>query len=190
MLKAQHPEYELFSMGIHARSGVTCADCHMPFKRVGGQKISDHHVRSPLLNVNRSCQNCHRATEQELIARVEDIQARTTEMTYRAFDALMALIDDLERVQKTEGETPRVKEARELHRKASWYVDFVDAENSTGFHAPQEAARLLQMSVDYSRQGQLVLSGGTTRSTATIHLPDMRNPANKAPPAANGVIRR
>jgi nitrite reductase (cytochrome c-552) len=189
MVKAQHPEYELASMGIHARSGVTCADCHMPFKRVGGQKISDHHVRSPLLNVNRSCQTCHRASEQELIARVEDIQARTTEMTYRAFDALMALIDDLERVQKAEGDTERVKQARELHRRASWYVDFVDAENSTGFHAPQEAARLLQMSVDYSRQGQLVLSGGTTKSTATINLPDMRNPPNKTPPA-DGAVRR
>src|SRR4030095_10444415 len=60
VLKAQHPEFELWNQGIHSRSGVACADCHMPCKREGGLKISDHHVRSPLLNINRSCQTCHR----------------------------------------------------------------------------------------------------------------------------------
>ncbi len=44
---AQHPEFELWSQGIHARSGVSCADCHMPYQRVGAQKVSDHWVRSP-----------------------------------------------------------------------------------------------------------------------------------------------
>jgi nitrite reductase (cytochrome c-552) len=49
-LKAQHPEFEMWNQGIHARSGVACADCHMPYVRVGSLKISDHHVRSPVLN--------------------------------------------------------------------------------------------------------------------------------------------
>ena len=53
-LKAQHPEFEMWSQGVHARSGVACADCHMPYQRVGAMKVSDHHVRSPLLNVNRA----------------------------------------------------------------------------------------------------------------------------------------
>ncbi|HOK78570.1 MAG TPA: ammonia-forming cytochrome c nitrite reductase subunit c552, partial [Verrucomicrobiota bacterium] len=48
-LKAQHPEFEMWNQGIHARSSVACADCHMPYKREGATKISDHHVRSPLL---------------------------------------------------------------------------------------------------------------------------------------------
>jgi nitrite reductase (cytochrome c-552) len=166
-LKAQHPEYELYSQGIHARSGVACADCHMPMKREGAMKISDHHVRSPLLDVNRACQTCHRVSERELIARVEQIQDRHVGMVSRALDALMALIDDLSRVATVEGETERVKQAREMHRRAGWYVDFVEAENSVGFHAPQEAARLLGMSIDYARQGQLLLSGGTLRGAPT-----------------------
>ena len=70
-LKAQHPEFEMWNQGIHARSGVTCADCHMPYMREGAQKISDHHVRSPLLNLNRSCQTCHKWPEEELRGRVE-----------------------------------------------------------------------------------------------------------------------
>lgn len=36
----------MYNQGMHARSGVACADCHMPYQRVGAQKISDHHVRS------------------------------------------------------------------------------------------------------------------------------------------------
>ena len=75
VLKAQHPEFEMWNQGIHARSGVTCADCHMPYKREGAAKISDHHVRSPVLNINRACQTCHKWPEEELKARVETIQA-------------------------------------------------------------------------------------------------------------------
>jgi nitrite reductase (cytochrome c-552) len=40
--KAQHPEFEMWSQGIHARSGVGCADCHMPYQREGAMKVSSH----------------------------------------------------------------------------------------------------------------------------------------------------
>ena len=70
-LKAQHPEFEMYNQGIHARPGVACADCHMPYQREGAMKVSDHHVRSPLLNIQRACQTCHRWPEDELRARVE-----------------------------------------------------------------------------------------------------------------------
>ena len=95
VLKAQHPEFEMYNQGVHARSGVACADCHMQYKREGGLKISDHHVRSPLLNINRACQGCHRWDESELRARVETIQERNFEMRNVAMDALMALIADI-----------------------------------------------------------------------------------------------
>jgi nitrite reductase (cytochrome c-552) len=187
MLKAQHPEYELFQQGIHARSGVACADCHMAPKREGGMKVSDHHVRSPLLNVNRACQTCHRAGEQELVARVEQIQTRHVQMVHRGLDALVALIDDLARVQAAEGETARVVQARELQRKASWYVDYVEAENSTGFHAPQEAARLLTMAIDYARQGQLLLAGGPQRAPTVQRASATLQPAPPVPAARAGT---
>ena len=83
-LKAQHPEFEMWSQGIHARSGVTCSDCHMPYMREGAQKITDHHVRSPLLNINRACQTCHKWPEEELRGRVEAIQQRTVALRNRA----------------------------------------------------------------------------------------------------------
>lgn len=159
VLKAQHPEFEMYNQGVHARSGVACADCHMPYKREGGLKISDHHVRSPLLNINRACQGCHRWDESELKARVETIQERNFEMRNVAMDALMALIADIKAAGAGGASQAQLDDARKYQRKAQFLLDFVEAENSTGFHAPQEAARLLVLSVDYSRKGELALRG-------------------------------
>lgn len=157
VLKAQHPEFEMWNMGIHARSGVACADCHMPYKREGALKISDHHVRSPLLNINRSCQTCHKWPEQELKARVETIQERTFKMRNLAMDALMDLIADLKAAKEAGKTDEQLASARDFQRKAQFYLDFVEAENSTGFHAPGEALRILGESINFARQGQLAL---------------------------------
>ena len=105
-LKAQHPEFEMWNQGIHARSGVACADCHMPYKREGALKISDHHVRSPLLNINRACQTCHKWPEEELKARVETIQERTFKLRNLAMDALMDLIDGPQGARRRRADRP------------------------------------------------------------------------------------
>ena len=156
-LKAQHPEFEMWNQGIHARSGVACADCHMPYKREGALKISDHHVRSPLLNVSRACQTCHRWPEEELKARVETIQQRVHGMRDMALDALVELITDIKSAQQLGAPEPDLAAARNFQRKAQFYLDFVEAENSTGFHAPEEAERILAESVNFCRKGQLAL---------------------------------
>jgi nitrite reductase (cytochrome c-552) len=156
-LKAQHPEFEMWNQGIHARSGVACADCHMPYKREGALKISDHHVRSPVLNLNRACQTCHHWPEEELKARVETIQQRTFELRNLAMDALVDLIDDLKAKRAANHADMELSTAQNFQRRAQFLLDFVEAENSTGFHAPQEAARILGQSIDYSRQGQIAL---------------------------------
>jgi nitrite reductase (cytochrome c-552) len=35
-----------------------------------------------------------------------------------------------------------------------WRLDYISSENSRGFHADQEAARILGESIDYSRQAE------------------------------------
>jgi hypothetical protein len=205
VLKAQHPEFELWSQGIHARSGVACADCHMPYKREGAMKVSEHRVKSPLLMVNRSCETCHPYGEQEIKARVEAIQDRHFALLTRAGQAAVAMLDAIVAVRKThddrnrpqaqararqalagdagfarlgaeeqrrrlDAETngrllamwrqavekdPKLAELGELQRAAQWRLDFVAAENSMGFHAPQEMARILGESIDFSRQAQV-----------------------------------
>ncbi len=160
VLKAQHPEFEMWNQGIHARSGVACADCHMPYLRQGAVKISDHHVRSPLVNVERACLTCHPFSAEEMKARVEIIQDRNATLLGRAEDALIALLDELKAARAAGVPEPRLEAALKLQRRAQWRVDFVNAENSTGFHAPQEAARILAEAIDYARQGQVAVLGG------------------------------
>lgn len=156
-LKAQHPEFEVWNQGIHARSGVACADCHMPYMREGAHKVSSHHVRSPLLDINRSCQTCHKWSEAELKERVETIQTRFHNLRNVAIDALMDLIDDIKSAQAAGATDTQLAAARDFQRKAQFYFDFVEAENSTGFHAPDETMRILGESIDFSRRGQKAL---------------------------------
>jgi nitrite reductase (cytochrome c-552) len=157
VLKAQHPEFEIWNQGIHARSQVACADCHMPYERVGALKISDHHVRSPLLNINRACQTCHHWPEEELRARVDTIQTRFFSLRNVAMDALVELIQDLKEARAAGTTDEELTSARDFQRKAQFLLDFVEAENSTGFHAPQETTRILGESINFSRKGQLAL---------------------------------
>lgn len=156
-LKAQHPEFEMWNQGVHAKSGVSCVDCHMPYQRVGAMKITSHHVRSPLLNINRSCQTCHHQPEAELREKVDLIQSRHLKMRDRAMDALMQLIDDIKLAKDKNVSADKLKASQQFQREAQFLIDFVEAENSAGFHAPQEAARLLVESLDKIRKGQLIL---------------------------------
>ena len=158
VLKAQHPEFEMWSQGIHARSGVSCSDCHMPYVREGAIKVSNHHVRSPLLNVAQACQTCHRVSEKEITARALIVQDRNAALLSRGEKALVALIDAIVAAQKTGATDAQLKAARDFQRQAQWRLDFVAAENSMGFHAPQEAARILAEGIDYARQGELAVA--------------------------------
>ncbi|CZE48590.1 ammonia-forming cytochrome c nitrite reductase subunit c552 [Campylobacter geochelonis] len=171
MLKVQHPETELSSSGIHARSGVGCADCHMPYKREGAVKVTDHFIKSPLENINASCKTCHMQSEDDLKLRVQTIQRATASSLREAENAVVALIADIKTAREKLAALPEfasitdakerdaaiskvLKDALENHRKASMRWDFIFSENSTGFHSPQEAARVLAQSIDLARSGQ------------------------------------
>ena len=67
----------------------------------------------------------------------------------------MALIGDIKAAVSAGRTDAQLASARDFQRKAQFYLDFVEAENSTGFHAPGEAARILGESIDFSRKGQL-----------------------------------
>jgi nitrite reductase (cytochrome c-552) len=181
ILKAQHPEFELWNQGIHARSGVSCADCHMPYMREGATKVSDHWVRSPLLNVNRACQTCHRFSESELLARVDAIQQRNHDLLERGGQALVGLLDAVAAARARGATTEQLGAALKLQRRAQWRLDFIAAENSMGFHAPQEAARVLGEAIDYARQGQIAaLTTATTGAEPAAGVPAVVRPPDKS----------
>ena len=137
-----------------------CVNCHIMRDQYDGwQKASHHAVASPLLNVARACQTCHRYPEEEIKARAEAIQARNKALMDRAEDALVDLLGALKAAKQGIVDARVMKEALALQRKAQWRVDFINAENSMGFHAPQESARVLGEAIDYARQGQIKVLG-------------------------------
>jgi nitrite reductase (cytochrome c-552) len=152
--KAQHPEFEMWSQGIHARSGVSCADCHMPYQREGAMKVSSHWVRSPLLNINNACQTCHNVPEDELRDKVATIQGRTKAQLERTAVAMTDMLDAIRDAEAAGATEEQLAPILDLQRKAAWRLDFVSSENSLGFHADQEAMRILGESIDYSRQAE------------------------------------
>jgi len=173
VVKAQHPEFELWSQGIHARSGVSCADCHMPYKREGAMKYTDHQVQTPMAYVNRSCQTCHNYTETEIQSRVDQIQKRTKGQLDRAEIAVVELINAIKEAKTAGATDEQLAAARALQRQAQWRADFINAENSMGFHAPAESLRILGESIDYARQG--------TTDIARLRL-EPAGPAGASPP--------
>jgi nitrite reductase (cytochrome c-552) len=117
--------------------------------------VSDHWVRSPLLNLNRACQPCHAVPEKELEARVLTIQDRHHALLQRAAHATTDLLDAIVAAKKGGATEADLQAAAAQHRRAQWRLDFVAAENSMGFHAPQELARILGEVIDHARLGQL-----------------------------------
>jgi nitrite reductase (cytochrome c-552) len=189
LLKAQHPEFEVWSQGTHARAGVACADCHMPYVREGAMKVSDHHVRSPMLMVNRSCQVCHPVGEDDLKGRVTTIQDRTHALIARSSEALVAMLDAIKGARQAGATPAQLAPVLALQRKAQWRLDFIASENSMGFHAAQETARVLAESIDYSRQAVAAAQAlHLTAPSAPAPVPATRpiegiTPAANAPPA-------
>jgi nitrite reductase (cytochrome c-552) len=194
MLKAQHPEFEVWSQGIHARAGVSCADCHMPFERVGATKVSNHHVRSPLLNIAQSCQVCHNVPEQELLARAHATQDRTQALVDRSAAALVQLVDALITAREEGASAEQLAEILRFQRRAQWRIDFVYSEGSSGFHAPQETARVLGEAIDYARQGEALarqlLPPGTPPRQAVAPELLSATPTEAAPPGPSRAPRR
>jgi nitrite reductase (cytochrome c-552) len=127
----------------------------MPYTRQGSIKVSDHWVRSPLTNVVTACQTCHKASEDELKARIVDSQNKTAELLRRSEEALIDAIDAIVAAKNAGATDDQLAEAYQLHRSSSLRWDFISSENSTGFHSPQEAARVLATSIDHARQAEL-----------------------------------
>jgi nitrite reductase (cytochrome c-552) len=136
----------------------------MPYKREGALKVSDHWVRSPMLMVNQSCQTCHRFPEEELQARVKVIQDRTHTLMQQSGKAIVDMLDAIKAAKAAGASEQQLAPIYELQRKAQWRLDFVNAENSMGFHAPQEAARILGESIDFARQAQIAAIGATSQT--------------------------
>ncbi|MCL2422475.1 MAG: ammonia-forming cytochrome c nitrite reductase subunit c552 [Micrococcales bacterium] len=159
VVKAQHPEFESWSQGVHATNGVACADCHMPYVVEGGKKVSNHHIASPMADPGASCGTCHPGSTAKLESRVTSIQNTFKDSRNRTMDAVVSLIVDIGAAKDDPALADRVALAQQYQNFANFYVDYAYSENSYGFHAPDYFQRILSQSMNAAREGQRALLG-------------------------------
>jgi cytochrome c nitrite reductase small subunit len=170
------------------RAAAVCNDCHTPdgffakyaskasngfwhsFAFTSGRYPEPLRIKPHNHEITeRACRRCHGPIVEAVDgphARVESIQERTFRMRNLAMDALVALVGDIKAAKAAGASEVDLAGPREMHRKAQFFLDFVEAENSTGFHAPQEAVRILGESIDFARKGQVALRDGTRAARA------------------------
>jgi nitrite reductase (cytochrome c-552) len=143
MLKAQHPDWEIFSMGVHAKRGVSCADCHMPYKSEGGQKFTDHHIQSPLANVENACFVCHREQKEKLMEDVFDRQKKLKEGSSKLQRLIAMSHVEAGKAWELGATEAEMKDILLGIRHAQWRWDFSVAGHGNAFHAPVEVGRVI-----------------------------------------------
>lgn len=158
ILKAQHPGYEMSLQGIHGQRGVSCADCHMPYKSEGGVKFSDHQIMSPLAKIDRTCQVCHREDAETLRANVYERQRKCNEIRNKTEHELAVAHIEAKYAWDNGATEAEMKEALQYIRKGQWRWDYAVASHGASFHAPQEVMRLLADGLDYAHKARLSIA--------------------------------
>ncbi|MCU0370696.1 MAG: ammonia-forming cytochrome c nitrite reductase [Bacteroidales bacterium] len=158
MLKAQHPDWEVYMTGIHAERGVSCADCHMPYKSEGGQKFTDHHLQSPLNNVEASCAVCHREKTLTLIKNVYDRQDKIIQNRDKLEELLVRAHVEAKKAWDLGAGEDQMKDILMDIRHAQWRWDYSAASHGASFHAPVETGRVVATGITIAQEARIKLA--------------------------------
>lgn len=178
MLKAQHPGYETWQMGTHGKNGVSCIDCHMPYKTVGGVKITDHKVQSPLNNMANACLNCHRTKESALIERVGEFKNQINDLKERSEKILVRAHFEAKAAWDAGATAAEMKESLTHIRHAQWRWDYAVASHGAFFHAPEEMLRVLGTSIEKGLNARIALQRILlSKNVKEVKIPDLSSKA-------------
>ena len=158
MLKAQHPGYEMFQKGIHAQRGVSCADCHMPYKSEGGQKFTDHKMQSPLNNIANSCQVCHREEAKTLALNVYERQDQIIENRDKLEELLVHAHIEAKSAWDLGATNEQMQSILIGIRHAQWRWDYAAASHGGSFHAPTETSRIIATGITIAQETRIELA--------------------------------
>ncbi len=179
IIKAQHPDYEIYKTGIHAQRGVTCADCHMPYVSEGGIKYSSHHVRSPLASINNTCQVCHRETEEDLREAVFQRQRSANEIRNLVEKELATAHIEAQFAWERGATEVQMENVLQLLRQSQWRWDYAVASHGGSFHSPVEFQRILAMSLDRAHKARFEVAKVLAQLgfTGNVPMPDISTKA-------------
>jgi nitrite reductase (cytochrome c-552) len=158
MLKTQHPGYEIYLTGVHADRGVSCADCHMPYKSEGGVKFTDHKIQSPLNNVANSCQVCHREETDRLLEDVYDRQDKIIENRDKLEELIVRAHVEAKFAWDKGATEEQMKDILMDIRHAQWRWDYAAASHGGSFHSPVEVGRIISTGITIAQEGRIKLA--------------------------------
>lgn len=179
MLKAQHPGYETWITGTHAKRGVTCADCHMPYMSEGGQKYSDHHMQSPLNNIANSCQVCHRESEEALRGFVYDKMDKVIDQRDKLEIMLVRAHAEAGAAWENGATTEQMKSILQDIRHAQFRWDYAAASHGAAFHNSLEILRVISTGMEDAQDARVKLAVLLTKLGAEypVAYPDITTKA-------------
>jgi nitrite reductase (cytochrome c-552) len=159
LTKLQHPEVETLWGSKHERAGVECKDCHMPrVKDKKGKTFTFHGQRSARYMLKDTCVRCHTYwSQEEAEYQVDAIQNYIRGKMRKAEYWLGQLIETYTRAKDLGLGEEVLKEARPFHDKAHILWEWWTAENSDGFHNPEQARESLAQSINASQEGIKIL---------------------------------
>jgi nitrite reductase (cytochrome c-552) len=158
ILKAQHPDYELYFTGIHADRGVACADCHMPYVKEGGQKFTSHQITSPLNNISGTCQVCHRESEESLRENVYERQEKVKEIRDIAEFELVKAHVEAKTAWDAGASEKDMEPALQHIRNGQWFWDYSAASHGAAFHSPIEVSRIIGNAISEAKEARIILA--------------------------------
>jgi nitrite reductase (cytochrome c-552) len=179
MLKAQHPDYEIYLQGVHAKRGVSCADCHMPYRSEGGQKFTDHHLRSPMANVENSCFVCHREKMGDLVTDVMERQTKVKEGTKELQQLIAKAHIEAAKAWQLGANEAQMKGIQQGIRHAQWRWDYSVASHGAAFHAPVETTRMVSKAIMLIQEAriELALLLQSLGHQGPVPMPDLKSKA-------------
>lgn len=175
ILKAQHPDFELAQAGIHAQRGVSCGECHMPVVGEERTRYNDHHIKSPLAMIDRTCQTCHRESEEILRNNVYERQNKVLAIRNRLEEELAKAHIEAKFAWEKGATEEQMKAVLKLIRQAQWRWDFGVTSHGAAFHAPQEVIRIWGDGLDKATQARMLLIRLLARRgyTQEVPMPDL-----------------
>ncbi len=154
LTKLQHPDVETQWGSKHERAGAECKDCHMPKIKQKGKEFTLHGAGRPRQMLKDTCLRCHSDwTEQEAEYQIDAIQAYTRGKMRKAEFSLGQLIDAYVLAKDLGIGEDILRDVRKEHDRANTLWEWWTAENSDGFHNPEQARQSLAESVNASQKG-------------------------------------
>ena len=159
MLKAQHPGYETWKLGVHGQNNVSCTDCHMPrVKNAEGRKYTDHKVGNPFDRFEETCGSCHEQSKEFMVDLTNQRKAKVQELKMAAEGQLVKAHFEAGAAWEAGATEAEMKPILTDIRHAQWRWDYATASHGVAAHAPTEALRILGTAVDKAAAARIKLA--------------------------------